>query len=424
MMRICSEIAFWAGVLWLGYVYVLYPLLLWIVGWFRSFSPQVALGGNPSVSVLISARNEERDIGWKIAETLAWEYPKEKLEILVASDASTDRTDEILRAVIDNRFRYIRLEHRQGKGEALNRLAALAKGDLLFFSDANSHIPGTCLQKIVRHFADRRVGAVTGSENTIKRAEDFVISNGTGAFLRYESLLNSLESKIGSVLVCDGSIFCIRRARFETLTPELANDFELPVRIGDKGDAILFEPAAISWEKSTDSVKEEFLRRERICSQGILGFWRLRRYIRGVRGWQFFSRKLLRWFGIVPLGLILISSAALAGSRFFLSLLVLQVIFYALGLVGWWRAVTSRSTGTLLSCPFYFLMANVGAFMGVSSALLFGSRYSTWDSAAHSRGTHKDSAHNFPCVSTAVTTAHVTHSKREDRSLDAREHAV
>ena len=134
------ESLFWLGVVWLSYVYVGYPALLWFIGLFRSFRPNTDDLYLPTVSVLISARNEQRDIGWKIAETLAWNYPKDKLDLLVASDASEDGTDEILKAVTDCRFRFLPLEKRVGKNGALNRLSELARGELLFFTDANSHI--------------------------------------------------------------------------------------------------------------------------------------------------------------------------------------------------------------------------------------------------------------------------------------------
>jgi cellulose synthase/poly-beta-1,6-N-acetylglucosamine synthase-like glycosyltransferase len=380
------ELLFWLGVVWLSYVYVGYPALLWFIGLFRSFRPSTSDSYLPTVSVLISARNEQRDIGWKIAETLAWDYPKDKLELLVASDASEDGTDEILKSVTDPRFRFLRLEERVGKNEALNRLSALARGELLFFTDANSHIEGACLRRVVQHFAEPRVGCVTGSEQTIRGDEEFVVTAGARAFLGYESLVNSLESRLGSVLVCDGSIFCIRSCLFSALQPELANDFELPVRIGAEGRAILFDLTAISHEKATTDAREEFRRKRRICCQGMVGFWRLRRNLRGLRAWQLWSRKLLRWWGAVPLVLILVSSVWLASNRFYELMLVFQFIFYGLVLLGWWLAVRRREGSRATTFPFYFVMVNIAALSGVIDAV-FGKRFSVWESPQQSRGT-------------------------------------
>jgi len=379
------EFSFWLGVVWLSYVYVGYPALLWFIGLFRSFHPSFSDSYLPTVSVLISARNERRDIGWKIAETLAWNYPKEKLELLVASDASEDGTDEILKTVTDCRFRFLRLENRVGKNEALNRLSELACGELFFFTDANSHIEESCLQRVVQHFAEPRVGCVTGREHTIRENEEFVVTAGTKAFLGYESHVNSLESRLGSVLVCDGSICCIRKSLFGALQPDLANDFELPLRIGAEGHAILFDPTAISHEKATTDSREEFRRKRRICCQGMSGFWRLRRNLSGLRAWQLLSRKLLRWLGAIPLVLILASSVWLVSKRFYEVMLVFQFIFYFLVLLGWWLAARRREGSRATTFPFYFVMVNVAALTGVIDAVL-GKRFSVWESPQQSRG--------------------------------------
>jgi cellulose synthase/poly-beta-1,6-N-acetylglucosamine synthase-like glycosyltransferase len=380
------EFLFWLGLVWLSYVYAGYPALLWFIGLFRPFHPSTSDSYLPKVSVLISARNEQRDIGWKIAETLAWNYPKQNLELLVASDASEDGTDEILKTVTDSRFRFLRLEERVGKNEALNRLSELACGELFFFTDANSHIEESCLQRVVRHFVEPRVGCVTGSEHTIRENEEFVVTAGTRAFLGYESLVNSLESRLGSVLVCDGSIFCIRRSLFSALQPDLANDFELPVRIGAEGHAIFFDPTAISHEKATTDAREEFRRKRRICCQGMIGFWRLRRNLSGLRAWQLLSRKLLRWLGGIPLMLILVSSVRLTANRFYELALILQFIFYGLALLGWWLAARGREGNRAATFPFYFVMVNIAALTGVIDAV-FGKRFSIWESPQQSRGT-------------------------------------
>jgi len=382
------EFLFWLGLVWLGYVYLGYPALLWFIGLFRSFHADASGSYLPQVSVLISARNEQKDIGWKIAETLAWNYPREQLELLVASDASEDGTDEILANVSDPRFRALRLDERKGKNEALNRLNELAQGELLFFTDANSHIEPACLWKMVHLFADPRVGCVTGIEHTLREEKDSAVATGTRASLGYESLVNALESRIGSVLVADGSIFCVRRSLFSTLQQDLANDFELPAHIGEAGHAILFDPLAVSFEKPTSSPAEEFNRKRRICGQGILGFWRLRHCFSGLRAWQLFSRKFLRWIGGIPLALILLSNLWLVSRTFYALALALQVMFYSLALVGWSRAKRGQST-SVATFPFFFVLVNIAALVGVIQALS-GKRFGVWESAAHSRGFHAE----------------------------------
>ena len=293
------RIIFWIGAGWLRLCLCRLPHVLWILGWFRRIRP-VAGDALPAVTVLISARNEEKDIEWKVRQTLGWNYPAEKLQVLVASDASEDRTDELLQSIHDPRFAFIRLPERVGKNAALNRLAAMATGDLLFFTDANSDIDAECLRRMVQHFSDARVGCVTGVEETSSGEQAAALATGGSTYLEYESNINRLESNLGSVLVCDGSIFCMRRALYTEVRPELANDLELPLRVGAAGSWVLYEPTARSREYTTLSAGEEFRRRKRICGQGILGMWTLRQQLTGLRAWQFFSRKLLRWFSLVP----------------------------------------------------------------------------------------------------------------------------
>jgi cellulose synthase/poly-beta-1,6-N-acetylglucosamine synthase-like glycosyltransferase len=376
---------FWFALAWLGYVYLVYPFSVWFLGLLRPFRAKSRQDFCPSVSVLISARNEEKDIGWKVAETLNWDYPPDRLEVLVASDASVDRTDDVVQATRDPRLNFFRMPKRVGKNDALNHLYEHAQGDVLFFTDANSHIDARCLQRMVRHFADPCVGCVTGWERTTSEETDPLMAAGGRAFLGYESLINSLESKLGSVLVCDGSVFCIRRSLYKKLQSDIANDLELPIRLGAEGYALLFEATAFSTEPAMRSVQEEFRRKRRICGQGILGFWRLRKLLRGLRAWQFVSRKFLRWLALVPLALLLVSSAWLSSHPFFAVLLAFQLLFYAFALGGWWHSARGRNVSSLATLPLYFVVVNMAALTGVMDTCL-GRRLSVWEVPVLSRG--------------------------------------
>jgi len=378
------ELLFWVSAAWLLYVYAGYPFCLWFLSLWRTFRPESKDDYSPRVSVLISAHNEEKDIAWKVSETLGWNYPADSLQLLIASDASEDRTDEILAAISDSRLAVLRMERRVGKNEALNRLAQQATGDVLFFTDGNSHIGADCLRNMVRHFADAHVGCVTGVEQTIHDEGQAVVS-GTRAYLGYESSVAQLESRMGSVLVCDGAIFCIRRGLFVLLQPDIANDMELPLRIGGAGYALLFEPSARAFEKSTASPREEFSRKQRIAAQGILGFWRLRKTLTGIRAWQFLSRKLMRWLVPVPLTVLLIMSATLAHNRFYLVCLVLQLAAYATALIAGVLEAWGLRTSRLISICYYFVLVHVAAMLGVVQACL-GRRFAVWEVASESRG--------------------------------------
>jgi biofilm PGA synthesis N-glycosyltransferase PgaC len=375
---------YWLSVAWIAYVWTGYPLALAAVSLVRRFRPASSDHYLPTVSVLIAARNEQKDIGWKLRQTLAWDYPQHKLEVLVGSDASTDATDDQIRAVYDSRLIFVRNPERAGKNITLNRLARLASGDLLFFTDANTHISTVCLRKMVRHFADARVGCVTGTESNVDGPEASAMTAGSNAYLGYESLVNSLESRFGSVLVCDGSIYCLRRSLFNNLDPELANDLEHPIRAGSADYAVLFEPEARSFEHCSSSPREEFGRRRRIAAQGALGMWRLKSQLRGLRLWQFISRKFLRWLTIIPFLVALIASFRLWYDHVYLTLFAAQFAFCAVAATGIWLRGNSK-TAALLRLPFVFLLAHVAVFVGVVDACR-RKTFATWNIAELSRG--------------------------------------
>ena len=384
-MRTPALAAFSIGVAWMAYVYAGYPLLLALVALVARVRPKTDEGALPAVAVLISARNEEKDIGWKIAETLAWDYPADRLEVLVASDASEDRTDEIVKAFDDPRVVLVRMDKRGGKNRALNVLAQRARGELLFFTDANSHIDPGCLRLMVRHFADPRVGSVTGNSYSWDGETNPAQETGATVYWGHELLIKRLENRFGSVLCCDGAIFCIRRPLYTPVLPDLANDLELPLRIGHAGYWTRYESQARVLEKDTSSPAEEFQRRRRICGQGALAMWKLRETLHGWRGWQFLSQKVLRWLTLVPMVLLLVSSAAMAGHAAFAAMFGLQLVCYTAAAIGWMRRLGGKSAGRLFSVPLYVTVSAVGAFMGVVDALS-GKRYDIWESPALSRG--------------------------------------
>lgn len=376
---------FWLGVLWLGYVWLGYPAALAILSRIRRFRPATRDDFQPTVSVLVAARNEERDIGWKLAETLAWDYPTERVELLVGSDASSDGTDDIIRSVGDPRVHFVRNEERSGKCITLNRLARMATGEILFFTDANTHIEARALRQMLRNFADPRVGCVTGMEQNPSDYGNTTMTMGSNAYLGYESRVDELESSLGSVLVCDGSIYCLRRSLFSNLDPDLANDLEHPIRAGAAGAKILYEPQARSFERCSSSAREEFARRRRIAGQGALAMWRLRRELKGMRLWQFVSRKFLRWLTLLPLVTMFVTTLILRHGPWFGWLLLAQTAFYVAALGGAWLGGESR-TRAILRLPFVVLNANVAVFVGLVDACC-GKTFATWNIAGLSRGT-------------------------------------
>jgi cellulose synthase/poly-beta-1,6-N-acetylglucosamine synthase-like glycosyltransferase len=374
------------GVVWLAYVYVGYPALLVVIGLVKRVRPEARDDYFPTVSVLIAARNEERDIGWKVRETLAWDYPAGRLEVLVASDASEDGTDEIVRSIDDSRLKLLRMDVRGGKNCALNRLASKARGELLFFTDANAHIGSGGLRKMTAHFADAQVGCVTGSTSAAcVECNEGAIGKGAGIYWGYESFIQWLESRIGSVLVCDGAIFCARASLFRPLFPEIANDVQTSMDVASTGQWVIYEPAARAIEADTSSPREEMRRRRRICGQGVLAMHRLRSRMSVLRQWQFVSRKFLRWLTLLPMLMVFASSLALAHNPIFFIMTTIQAAFYMAAFVGWILARTNRAASRLISVPFYIVLGVAGALLGAADAAL-GRRFAVWDIPTLSRG--------------------------------------
>lgn len=379
-------VTFWFGVLWIAYVYLGYALLLALMGIGKSVRPRTREDYFPTVSVLIAARNEEKDIGWKVRETLGWDYPADHLEVLVASDASEDKTDEIVRSVKNSRLRLLRLLSRGGKNRALNELARQASGEVLFFTDANAHICADALKRMIRHFGDPKVGCVTGHTSAAPPVScDEGIGTGAACYWNYESLLQSLESRIGSVLVCDGAIFCIRASLFRSLIPEIANDLQTPMDVADAGYWVTYEPRAQVIEADTSCPREELKRRRRICGQGALGLLRLSHQISPLRKWQFLSHKLLRWLTLIPMAMVLGASLALARRPIFAVVAAAQVLFYAIAMVGCSLSWANRSMPRWVSVPFYIVLGVGGALLGVIDTAL-GKRFAVWEIPTLSRG--------------------------------------
>jgi cellulose synthase/poly-beta-1,6-N-acetylglucosamine synthase-like glycosyltransferase len=379
-----GAILFCLGAAWLLYVYAGYPAALAALAPLARRRRLLSDGFRPKVAVLVAARNEERDIAWKVRECLAWDYPAQQLEVLIASDASGDRTDEIVRSIADSRVQLVRMERRGGKVRGLNRLALCTDADLLLFTDANAHIGRDALSALVRHFADPAVGCVTGHTQCL-RGDEFAVGSGARVYWGYEALVSRLEDRLGSVLVADGAIHCVRRELYQPLDPELANDLELPLRIRRRGFLTLCEPRAVAWERDTQSPREEYARRRRICGQGALAAWKLRRLLRGLTGWQFFSRKVLRWLTALPMALVLAGSALLAREPVFAALLAAQAVFYAAALGAYLLAAAGKAAPRSLAVPFYIVLGAAGAFAGVLETI-GGRRFDVWEIPLLSRG--------------------------------------
>jgi len=215
------------------YSYAGYPLVLLLMGIFRGRKKEQSEHRYPSVALIISAYNEERVIREKIKNSLKLNYPKDRLRIIVASDGSIDATNEIVREFEGRGVQLRAFEKREGKSATLNRSVLGIEEEIIIFSDANSFYQEDALEKLVRGFIDHHVGCVVGRLIYIDNLS--YVGRGEGIYWRYESYLNKLESRLGSVLVATGTIFAIRRELFRPVMQDVANDFQLPAEVAMQG---------------------------------------------------------------------------------------------------------------------------------------------------------------------------------------------
>ena len=364
------QILFWifAGII--VYVYAGYPLVL-ASGVLAPRLKRSVGGGDvaalPPVSVIVAAHNEEAAIEAKIVNILASDYPRDLIEILVGSDGSSDRTEEIVRRYRGQGVGLISFPEQQGKSAIQNGLAAASSGEVLVFTDADCEIGRNALRTLVDHFTDPAVGLVTACPSYENEAENSVTEN-EGIYLRYESWLRREESDRGLLAMASGSLFAMRRSLWQPLDRNLGDDFELPLRVALAGSRNVAEPnASVITRLSQNEHGSMFALKVRIISKD---FRALRKYRSILNPFGHFglaaalwSHKLLRW--LVPYFLLgmLGCSAILMHSSFYRAFVMGLVTFFAIAAAG--SLAGKRKMGLPWSMPASFCTVNLAAFFGI-----------------------------------------------------------
>lgn len=364
----------------LAYVYVGYPLAVFLLSRLRSRPVQAAII-EPNVTVLITAFNEEAAIREKIENTLAIDYPSEKLEILVASDGSTDATDEIVREFDDRGVKLFRQEGRIGKTATQNNAVENAAGDIILFSDATTFYSPDVFRHILPPFADGTVGCVAGRLVYVDD-DSTTVGKGAKSYWSYETRLKSAESLACSLIGASGCLYAVRKKAYEPMYPEACSDFLICTNLYRQGYRSVFAPEAVCYEHTNRRANDELRMRVRVISQTFTDLWRNRDMMNPFRSGffaiQLISHKVLRY--AVPLLLlgILVSSLMLAsGSVVFTAIAAAQVLFYVLALAGF---ILERADlrPSLLAMPLYFVLANLASVVAFYK-FLRGERYARWE---------------------------------------------
>ena len=376
-----AYVVFWAAVGLVAYVYVGYPLLLFLISrvWSR---PVKKARITPRVTMIIAAYNEEQVIAAKLDNCLALDYPKEQLEIIVASDGSTDGTNAIVEGY-GERVRLLALE-RAGKTSAQNKAAAAATGEILIFSDASTIYDHGVVSALVANYADPSVGSVGGDVQYVGEGEvgEAVTGKGRQLYWNYEAAIRRWESRIYSVIGATGCIYSIRRSLYVPLDPAAISDFVQPAKALLRGFRSVVEDDACAYEVAESKrLGDELNRRARVVLRGLRGVGYMREILHPIRHpWLCFelvSHRLLRW--AVPVFLIaaLLSNAFLLDHPAYRATFVLQLALYlaavaALVLDRW------RIGAPGLFVPLYFCLINLAPLLAVWS-LWKGEKKVVWE---------------------------------------------
>jgi len=350
-----------------AYVYLGYPVCVWVLSWFAP--PEAPRKEHlPNISLIIPAHNEERWIRQKLENTLRLDYPRGRLEVIVASDGSTDRTADFAREFAAHHLQVAEFLERHGKQEMLNLLVPHAAGEILVMTDTHVLLETHSVRRLVEHFADPGVGCVTGQRRCILQPG---VSQGAGEgwYWRYETWIKKSESRLHSCLGAHGQLYAVRRSVFPKVE-KVGEDFYIPMKvIAATGLRVLFEPDAVAYTPAAATLKIEFERKTRAHVSFLLTIPMLRELMVPWRTrvwWQFVSHHLLRMlvpFALVGLAAMLCVLART--SRVLLCVAAAQVVFYSLAAVGFLLALRDIRV-KLFYVPFYFTFAN----LAVACALL------------------------------------------------------
>ena len=361
-----EEIVFWTSLGVILYVYVGYPLILWVASRFVGSRPIHEPESWPNVTLLIAAHNEEKVIRSKIKDSLELDYPSEKLQILVASDGSTDKTCEIAGKYSD-RITLVKSDQQIGKSAIQNKARKMAKGEIIIFSDAPTKYDKKALRNLVRNFSDPKIGLVTGRVSYINKHSSHT-SHDEGLYWSYEALIRELESQLGILAMGSGCILAVRKALFSDLKENVGEDFVLPLEAVANGYRVLYEKEAVAYEGSAEKPKDLFKTKSRIISKDLNGLFMNKRLLNPfaypAASLSLISHKLLRWLIPFFMLIIILKNLFLLDMFVFQVFMAFQLLFYGSALLGCFYHTK------IFSIPFNFCLVNMASAVGVINFII------------------------------------------------------
>lgn len=366
-----------------GYALAGYPLILWLAS---RLSPRARVWGDPQewprLSILVPAYNEEASIAGTLDSLLALDYPVDRREVVVMSDASSDRTDEIVRGYESRGVRLVRMAVRKGKSAAENHTLPLVTGDVVVNTDATIRIPSGSLRPLIRVFQDETIGAASGRDVSVGDINAEANASEAG-YVGYEMGVRALETRLGGIIGASGCFYAIRRKLVDASFPEeLSRDFASPLRARQLGYRTVSVDAALCIVPRARSLQAEYKRKIRTMLRGLNTLWYLRSLLDPLRygrfAWMLASHKLARWVGFLTLPLAPIGLLLLVPSHPWAAVLV---ILGAAGVAAGLVALNSRDSEKLPGLIKRAGFAVASALAGFIAWMKFfaGTNAATWE---------------------------------------------
>jgi cellulose synthase/poly-beta-1,6-N-acetylglucosamine synthase-like glycosyltransferase len=379
---------FWVSIFIVVYTYAGYGLVLYaLVKLKQLFVKPFAYNNEarlPLVSVVIAAYNEEDLILEKLANTLNLSYPTDKIQIVFITDGSTDSTPELLKN--NQQILLLHKDGRAGKMAAIERAMPYVNGDITIFTDANTFLNEGALIELVKHYQNPKVGAVAGEKKIVVDDKADASSAGEGFYWKYESFLKKLDYALYSNVGAAGELFSVRTSLYQPIEHDtIIDDHMIAMRIAERGYIIGYEPKAYASETASENIREELKRKVRICAGGIQSILRLKKaanpFINPVFTFQYISHRVLRWtitpFLLIAIFILNFLIVFVSGSPIYEVILLLQVVFYALSLIGLYFENKSIRIKALF-IPYYFCIMNYAVLAGMVK-FYNNSQSAAWD---------------------------------------------
>jgi cellulose synthase/poly-beta-1,6-N-acetylglucosamine synthase-like glycosyltransferase len=350
------------------YTYLGYPLLIVLLAKFFPKARKVDVLSTPTVTWIVPCFNEEAVISSKIENLVALDYPKNKLEVILITDGSTDRTVEYAKSYKD--VKVLHQDTRAGKAAAENRAMKFANGEIIVFNDANTMVSSNALKHMIKHYADPQVGGVSGAKGIIIDQKDTAASEGEGLYWKYESMIKNADSNFNSLMGAAGELVSFRSELVMDLPEDtILDDFMQSFNVLKQGFIMIYEPKAKAEETSSINVEEELKRKIRIAAGGWQSMSRLLYMLnifrRPIQAWMYISHRVLRWSitaFTLPLLYLLNAFSLDSSSAFLITLFIGQSIFYFIALLA--HQFRDKSLPGPVLIMYYFVLMNYAVIAG------------------------------------------------------------